>query len=189
MTSIIISRKFLVFTCFSFLGAMTSQTSVYGFNILLDVSSPVNNNGEFIYTYNVTLESGESLTPNSFNDLILTSLAEVTDAQAVSPYAVPANGFDSTSANFDVVSDPSPATSFPGAIEITSTSSIVGNVDYLAFYNDSNNLPASLSGQVQGPIESNSIPFTFSPGLGLLISASFFSVYYLRRKNYASVSE
>ena len=181
MLSTNIVRKIFL-TCFPFLAAIASQTSVYAFEISLDKSSPVSSNGEFIYTYNITLESGESLVPNSLNDLILISLAKVTGAQASAPYSVPENGFDSTSANFEVIADLSPETNFPGVIEITSTSSLVGNVDYLAFFNDGSNVLASSVGQVQGPINSSSVPFTFSPSLGLFISANCFSAYYFLKK-------
>lgn len=183
MLLINVVRKFFVLTCFSCLGAITSSTSVYGFNIVLDTSSPIDDNGEFIYTYDITLESGESLVPDGFDNLILENLAEVTKVEAFSPYLVTENGFDSTSANFEVAIDSSPQTNFPGVIEITSTSSVVGNIDYVGFYNDSNNLPAISVGQVLGPIESNSIPFTFSPSLGLLISASFLGISYFKHRN------
>ncbi len=177
-----ISQKIILLTCWSCLAAIASQTSVSAFNITLTESSPVSSNGEFIYSYDITLESGESLDPDNFHNVVLTSLAEVTGAQASSPYSVPENGFDATSANFDVVANSSSQTNFPGVIEITSTSSVVGNVDYLAFFNDGNNIIASAVGQVEGPQNPNSVPFTFSPSLGLLISASFSSMYYLKKK-------
>ncbi|MGK7935692.1 MAG: hypothetical protein AB4206_07800 [Xenococcaceae cyanobacterium] len=177
-----ISRKIVLLTCWSCLAAIANQTSVSAFNITLTESSPLSSNGEFIYSYDITLESGESLDPDNFHNVVLTSLAEVTGAQASSPYSVPENGFDATSANFDVVANSSSQTNFPGVIEITSTSSVVGNVDYLAFFNDGNNIIASAVGQVAGPKNSNSVPFTFSPSLGLLISASFSSMYYLKKK-------
>lgn len=178
-----ITRKFLLFTCFSFLGVTIAKTSVYAYSISLDSSSPIEDNGEFIYTYDITLEPGESLESDSSNSLILTGLAEVIDAQAFSPYIIPENGFDSTSANFDTIADPPIRMSFPGVIEITSTSSVVGSINYDAFYNDSNNFPTFASGQTQGPVAFRPIPLTFSPGLGLLISASFFSMYYLKQAN------
>lgn len=177
-----ISRKIVLLTCFSCLAAISSQTSVSAFSIALTESSPLNSNGEFIYSYDITLESGESLEPDNFHNVVLTSLTEVTGTQASSPYSVPENGFDATSANFDVVANSSSQTNFPGVIEITSTSSVVGNVDYLAFFNDGNNIIASAVGQVEGPKNPNSVPFTFSPSLGLLISASFSSMYYLKKK-------
>lgn len=177
-----ISQKIILLTCWSCLAAIASQTSVSAFNITLTESSPVSSNGEFIYSYDITLESGESLDPDNFHNVVLTSLAEVTGAQASSPYSVPENGFDATSANFDVVANSSSQTNFPGVIEITSTSSVVGNVDYLAFFNNGDNIIASAVGQVEGPQNPNSVPFTFSPSLGLLISASFSSMYYLKKK-------
>ena len=176
-----IARKNFFITCFSCLVAITSKADVYAFEISLDASSPLTSNEEFIYTYNITLESGESLEPNNLNSLILTSLAEVTDAQGSEPYAVDENGFDSISANFDVTVDLSPKTNFPGVIKITSTSSILGNIDYLAFFNDGSNNVASSGGQVLGPTNASSVPFTFSPSIGLFISASFLSLYYLKK--------
>ena len=178
-TKTIAKKIFLVF--FSALATITNQTRVYAFEISLASSSPISSNEEFIYIYNINLESGESLEPDNLNNLILTSLAEVTEVRAFEPYSVAENGFDSTSANFEVIADLSPETNFPGVIEITSTSSVVGNIDYLAFFNDGSSIIASSGGRVLGPTNASSVPFTFSPSLGLLISASFFSVYYLKR--------
>ncbi len=99
------------------------------------------------------------------------------DANANSPYIL--GGFDATSANFSVNTLTSGPATLSGVIQLESPNSLDG-LEYQAFFTD-NGTPNVSSGVVDAST-SASVPFEFSPGLGIILLASGFGLRQLKQK-------
>lgn len=166
--------KLLTFTSLTITVGVLSTSSAQAFKLFLD-DNDLNDND---FTYSLTLEAGESLNTSPFPDsLNIDNLASVTNVTSDnSIYTV--LGSDTTSANFMVTTPVSSAFSiqvFNQIITITSDSNVLGDINYSGGFSG-----GSFNNIAQGPINAT-VPFEFSPGLGIVISLGSFFVMHSRR--------
>lgn len=167
-SAIAITLKLLTLTCLTVAGVTKHQQTAQALTFSLNgVSS---SQGVNTFSYSVTLQTGESL--GTGDPLIFQNLSGVTSASASNPYSLV--GFDPSSANFIVSANESGAQTFPGVITINSTAS-TGTVNYSGGFSG-----GTFSGTINGPAVS--VPFEFSPSLGLAIMAGIFGLNYLRKQ-------
>ena len=124
------------------------------------------------YSYTVALDASDSL--DIGDQLILTNLSGVTAADASSPYIL--GGFDATSANFLVNATTSGETTLTGVISLTSADSL-SDLEYQVFFTD-NSTPSVASSFAS----SASVPFDFSPALGIVLVFGSLGLRQLKRK-------
>ena len=166
-----ITRKLLALSSIAIASIFFSQTDARALSVSLDGGAPSGN----VYNYSVTLDSDESI--DTFDSLVFLNLAGVTNATASSPFAIDTNGFGSNDANFDVITNASGSQTLSSVIQITSTAT-VGTVNYDLFTGS-----GSFSGTVLGPSATTaSVPFEFSPGLGIMMITSVFALNKLKNK-------
>ncbi|VEP14835.1 exported hypothetical protein [Hyella patelloides LEGE 07179] len=164
-------RNFFTLSCLAIAGILSNQSNAQAVSISFDSVSNDN------YNSSITLDAGESL--SSGNVLLLTNVQGITSATTPvnSPFELSTigGGFSTINANAlfevsDSESESGPVT-LSNVIQINATGSL-DNVEYKLFASD------SFSGAVTN--NSTSVPFEFSPGLGIAIATGFFGWRFLK---------
>ena len=167
--------QLLALTSATIAGTLLNATSAHALSISLNNSS----SGSGIFSYDITLNAGESLAAGD-DYIYLKNLAGVTGTNAQSPYAT--DGSDSTSADFlvstTIPSDTSPQT-FLNAITIISNNP-TGNITFEGT-TDANS-SEFLNNNIEGPVATNAVPFDFSPSLGILTIIGFVGLNFYRQR-------
>lgn len=158
-----ITRNLLTISSIAISSIVSIQTNAEAITVSLDGGTPSGN----VYNYSITLDNNESL--DTFDTLVFLDLADVTNATASSPFQN--DGFGSEDANFSVTANTNGSQTLSNVIQITSNAP-VGIVNYDLFTNS-----GSFSNTVLGPsTTATSVPFEFSPSLGLLLMGSVFGI-------------
>lgn len=165
-----ITRNLLALSGIAIASIFSSQTNAEALTVSLDGGAPSGN----VYNYSITLDNSESI--DILDTLVFLDLADVTNATASSPFQI--DGFSTEDANFSVSANTTGPQTLSGVIQITSTAS-VGTVNYDLFTGGN-----SFSSNVLGPstTAAASVPFEFSPALGIIMATGVLILTQLKNK-------
>lgn len=167
------TTQIIALASFAFVGTLFRIDPANALNFSLNNSS----SGSGTFSYDVTLDAGESLETDDY--IWLTNLGGVTATSvgAGSPYDT--DGFDSTSADFIVVNPvPSLTTSqtFSNAISLTSNNP-TRNINFEGTYDG---FIGDFKGTISGP--GTPVPFEPDTDLAMFIFLGFLGINYYRKR-------